>query len=217
MFIYKITNKHNGLSYIGQTIHTVESRWRSHCYKGSFCRKLSNAIQKHGPDSFEVETIDQAKTLEELNKKEEFWVKELNTLHPHGYNLQTGGKNGIPTEETRQKMSRSQKGIKRPASRKQALKLAAAKKGVKQAPETIAKRAASCRKNIVDCTTGVVYNSIKEAAEALGLQRPNTSMNLKGKNKSCGGRQFQYSQHWDGTLVPQVASGRGKYQCIKAS
>ena len=61
--IYKITNKLNNKSYIGQTID-IERRWRSHktepfnpnsdAYNTLFYR----AIRKYGIDSFIFEIID---------------------------------------------------------------------------------------------------------------------------------------------------------------
>jgi hypothetical protein len=40
-----------------------------------------------------------------LNDREEHWIKELNTLAPHGYNLTTGGDACELSEETKTKMS----------------------------------------------------------------------------------------------------------------
>jgi predicted GIY-YIG superfamily endonuclease len=39
-YIYKITNKTDGKIYVGQTIQTLEERWRNHRKKGSNCRYL---------------------------------------------------------------------------------------------------------------------------------------------------------------------------------
>jgi len=214
MFIYKITNKINNSSYVGQTINGVEKRWMAHCSKRSCCRKLKNAIKKYGKDSFIVETIDIADSLEELNKKEEFWIKQLSTLHPNGYNLIEGGKNRKPTLETRLKRSKSMMGLKRgKRSPEHAEKIASQLRGRKQKPDIIQKRAKHCCKMIVDCTTSIMYNSIKEAADTLGIQRTNISMNLKGNKESCGSRVFQYHKEWDGLLTnKQFSKGIGKYQ-----
>lgn len=53
------------------------------------------AIRKYGEDSFVWEIIDHADSKEELNQKEEYWIRELNTCtldcNSHGYNMTYGG------------------------------------------------------------------------------------------------------------------------------
>lgn len=104
MCIYKITHKTSGTSYIGQTIYKLSRRWRSHCHPKSGCRRLRNAIQKYGESEFRLTVLEKCETLEQLNDREKFWIEALNTFSPNGYNLQKGGYNGIPSEETRIKM-----------------------------------------------------------------------------------------------------------------
>lgn len=114
MIIYKITNKINGKVYIGQTIRTLETRWKEHVlnsfkHKTSMC--LHDSIRKYGAENFTIEQIDVASTRDELDKKEIYWIKYYNSLSPNGYNLETGGnKNHSISEETRIRMSKSQKG-----------------------------------------------------------------------------------------------------------
>lgn len=112
MLIYKITNKTNGNSYIGQTIRTIEERWTEHCKKTSDCSAIANAIQKYGKENFDIEIICSALSIEELNKKEQYFIKEFNTLKPNGYNLTTGGLNFERTLESNNKMSERQIGEK---------------------------------------------------------------------------------------------------------
>ncbi len=108
MIIYKITNKINGKIYIGQTIRPVDVRWRCHCQKGN---ALFNAINKYGKENFTIEEIDRACSINELNEKEIFWIKELNCVAPNGYNLRLGGESGgRHSEETRKRISEASKG-----------------------------------------------------------------------------------------------------------
>jgi hypothetical protein len=46
--IYKISNNFDDKMYIGQTIKSIDKRLKRHCEKSNKCRKLRNAIQKHG-------------------------------------------------------------------------------------------------------------------------------------------------------------------------
>lgn len=117
MIIYKITNKVNGKIYIGQTIRTLEVRWKQHCkdaetnYKGM---AILAAIQKYGKENFTVEQIDIACDRDELDKKEDYWINHYNSLSPNGYNLHTGGKHYECSEETKRKISESRSGEKNP-------------------------------------------------------------------------------------------------------
>lgn len=87
-FIYKITNKVNGKSYIGQTRYTVEFRWRQHQHKKDNCY-FHNAIQKYGADNFTVETLEEC-DVKDLNSKEIFYIAKYDTFN-NGYNLTIGG------------------------------------------------------------------------------------------------------------------------------
>lgn len=87
-FIYKITNKVNGKSYIGQTRYTVEFRWRQHQYKKDNSY-FHNAIHKYGVENFIVETIEEC-NVEDLNSREIFYIAKYDTFN-NGYNLTIGG------------------------------------------------------------------------------------------------------------------------------
>jgi group I intron endonuclease len=107
MIIYKITNKNNGMCYIGQTIRSLSERWKNHRTLKSGCIRLNNAIRKYGKDSFSVEEIASYNTQEDLNDAEEYYIDFHNCLAPNGYNLKTGGSKGKMSEESKIKMSNS--------------------------------------------------------------------------------------------------------------
>lgn len=90
MIVYLVTNKINGKQYVGQTIRSIEERWRDHC-RVKDDNYFHRAIRKYGVNNFAVEVIDFAETTEELDEKEIFWIAKLNTLFPGGYNLRDGG------------------------------------------------------------------------------------------------------------------------------
>lgn len=104
MIVYKITNKITGLSYIGQTIQKLNTRWNSHCKK-SECNYLYRAIQKYGKENFSVEELATYTNLDDLNNAEEYYIDHYNTLAPNGYNLIKGGRNRTVSEITRKKLS----------------------------------------------------------------------------------------------------------------
>lgn len=86
--IYKITNKVNGKSYIGQTRYTLEFRWRQHIHKKDNTY-FHNAIRKYGPENFTLEVLEECSTSN-LNEREIFYIAKYNTFK-EGYNLTTGG------------------------------------------------------------------------------------------------------------------------------
>lgn len=95
-FIYKITNKVNGKSYIGQTRNTVEFRWRQH-YKAKDNKYFHRAIVKYGKENFEVETLEEC-NVEDLNSREIYYISKYNTFE-NGYNLTKGGSAYIAKEK----------------------------------------------------------------------------------------------------------------------
>ena len=109
MVIYKITNKFNGKSYIGQTVQSLERRWRSHCWpsRTNGCHALRSAINKYGSENFIVEEITKCKSVEEMNYREIFYIKLFDTMTPNGYNLRTGGDNSRFSEESKLKLAKS--------------------------------------------------------------------------------------------------------------
>jgi len=107
--IYKITNTKNNKNYVGQAVSHrknkgkykpfgYEGRFRDHiseakCTTKLGCRYLNNAFRLYGKDVF---TLLLLKTcpLEEMDKWEQHYITELNTLYPNGYNLTSGGRAG---------------------------------------------------------------------------------------------------------------------------
>ena len=113
MIIYKATNIINEKNYIGQTIKTLEDRKCGH-YDDAFrikkTTKFHNALRKYGKEKFEWSIVCECSSIEELNEKEKFYIKEFNSFGEMGYNLTDGGLNFIRSEETKKKMSEQRKG-----------------------------------------------------------------------------------------------------------
>jgi hypothetical protein len=104
MVIYKITNKINSKTYIGQTTRDLAQRWKEHCRDFSQ-RKLYRAIQKYGVENFKAEIIQNCSSLSELNNQEVFWINKHNSIR-NGYNIRHGGNNSKNSAETREKLSK---------------------------------------------------------------------------------------------------------------
>lgn len=86
--IYKITNKVNGKSYIGQTRYTIEFRWKQHQHKKD-STYFHNAIHKYGIENFSIEILEEC-DIKDLNSREIFYIAKYDTFN-NGYNLTIGG------------------------------------------------------------------------------------------------------------------------------
>lgn len=80
--IYKITNKVNNHCYIGQS-RNIAKRWIDHCSAANspiheaYEYPLYRAIRKYGIQNFSFEILELC-SINELNEKEQFWIKTLN-------------------------------------------------------------------------------------------------------------------------------------------
>ena len=94
MYVYKITNKANGMCYVGQTIKDPKIRFKEHCARTSGCWALRDAIFKYGQENFILSILAEARDSDELNNLEVKFIKKNNCVHPKGYNL-TNGRSGV--------------------------------------------------------------------------------------------------------------------------
>ena len=114
-YIYLRTNKINGKKYIGQVttkrFKARQNKWNNLNlpYAGNV---INNARKKYGIESFGFEILKECED-EELDYWEKYYIKELNTKVPYGYNMTDGGggTSGFTvSEETKKKMSEKMKG-----------------------------------------------------------------------------------------------------------
>lgn len=89
--IYLRTNLTNGKQYVGQTTNWEEREygWKTRQkYSGG---AIDNARNKYGLENFKTEVLKECSTQDELNYWEQYYIKELNTKVPNGYNITDGG------------------------------------------------------------------------------------------------------------------------------
>lgn len=188
LYIYKITNLINGKLYVGR--HTCKSLENSYMGSGILIKK---SIRKYGEENFSKEILCLCEDEYELNQMEIFWIKELNTMVPIGYNLTIGGEgtNGLKmSESTKAKISAIAK-----------LKIGELNPfwGKKLSPEHIDKMT---RTRVVAITGGnnpsavkvlcieedIIFDTATDAALWSGLKHPTTILKAaKGQRKSAGG------------------------------
>lgn len=110
MVVYLAKNKINGKMYVGYSSKGLDYRITIHKYK-SKSRKLlfHKAIVKYGISNFEWTILFESDSLEETKNMESYFILELNTISPFGYNLTSGGNGGTPNYETIMKIKNSLK------------------------------------------------------------------------------------------------------------
>ena len=126
MFIYKITNTKNNKVYIGQTIRPIQERFKRHktdALNNILDTHFARAIRYYGEDAFIIEQIDTAETQEELNQKEQYWIRYYDSVNT-GYNetdaiYKCGGntyksKTEEEMQEIKQRIRKSKLGEKNP-------------------------------------------------------------------------------------------------------
>lgn len=212
MLIYKWTNKINGKIYIGQTTKSLADRVRMHVNTASAGSTvpLHNAIRKYGIESFIIEVVEKAVSLEELNRLEIKYILEYNCLAPRGYNLKAGGDNHHWHPNSREKARKSAKARMTKDNGAQWSQVLAKgreslkgkdpwNKGKKATSEAILNQSKAhigqpaWNKTALYCVeTGELFSSIKEAAIKLNLQSSKICNVLKGKRKHTGGLTFKY-------------------------
>ena len=173
MWIYKITNIQNNKVYIGQTIRPIEQRFKRHlsdALNNILDTHFARAIRKYGKENFIIEQIDEAQTQDELNQKEQYWIKYYNSVND-GYNetdaiSKCGGntyqsKTEEEMEIIKEKIRQTKIGSKNPMARK-----------IK-------------RTNIITQEVDI-FDTIISCAKACGIQNGKTSITtrLNGQVKS---------------------------------
>ena len=110
MQVYKIINNITGKIYVGQTKVGIEKRWETHVHWSSKKQEypLYADFKKFGIENFSIEVLkDNLTSQEELNYWEKYYIKQLNTKVPNGYNICDGGlgiAGYIHTDITREKL-----------------------------------------------------------------------------------------------------------------
>lgn len=99
--VYQITSTKSLKKYIGITANSLNIRFRGHKYRPN--RKLAEAFQEFGKETFSIKLLFVCKDIVEANKAEAFLTTAFGTVE-HGWNIRPGGSNHL-AQETRDKIS----------------------------------------------------------------------------------------------------------------
>ena len=192
--IYKITSPINRI-YIGQS-KNILVRFKS--YRKKDCKRqkfLYRSFLKYGVENHIFEIIEEC-CIDLLNERERFWQDFYNVLDG-GLNLclvNTKQKKFVHCQDSKNKISKTHKGKK--LSKKHIEAICNSRRGKKLSEDHINKLNKAPRNNyndkiskpILNINNGIFYNTIREAANSLNLNR-NTlkgllNGNAKYKNKT---------------------------------
>lgn len=194
--IYVITHKESGRQYVGQTRKTLAWRWRKHCQRAARGKRHMNvvrAIHQYGPDAFTIELLEQCHSLDELNEREIFWIKTLNTLKPNGFNSRAGGNERFVPAEIGGRISVALRGRKNgPMNAEHRRNISRAHIGKKRSPETRQKIALTLigrKLSLEHCAKISAMQKGKKREPMSAERRANISAAMKGRTLSPEHRQ----------------------------
>lgn len=167
--IYVIRNMEDNKKYVGQSVNLLK-RVRVHFWAKNPVSYLHKAINCHGFKKFEVQF---ASVDEDLLSEAEVWcIKQFDTQAPRGYNLTWGGEGStgyVMTQASKDKLSKSIKGLPKPADF--GLKISAANRARWADPAARARQgelsrsrtlSEEAREKIRKAATGRVCKSIRQ-------------------------------------------------------
>lgn len=93
--VYLITHLDNGMKYVGYTSKDLRTRWQQHCNDPKSA--VYEAIRREGY-RMTMELLGEFDTKIEALRKEQEYIRTLNTLAPNGWNVQ---EREIPEPETK--------------------------------------------------------------------------------------------------------------------
>jgi len=105
-YVYCITNKINGKSYVGCTNLTIKRRWCKHLSEARLgsSRPLHAALRKYGARNFSLTCVEKIEGhRKDLLEAERRVIRERSTLVPDGYNLTIGGEGVVLVGEAKQR------------------------------------------------------------------------------------------------------------------
>lgn len=133
--IYLLTNTVNNKIYIGQTWLELHIRMGKNGGNYSNSTYLYSAINKYGSDNFKYTVLAEVATQEEADILETKYIEQYRSMEKDiGYNIKTGGSAGRHSEETKRKISATEMG--KTASIETRERMSKSQKGLKKPPHT---------------------------------------------------------------------------------
>lgn len=210
-YIYKISNKINGKSYIGKTSNLLR-RWKQHKSGRGNTSILKKALIKYGIDNFDFVKLAEIKkdSIIELNSSlsllEMCYINAYDS-YSHGYNATIGGDGACgfkPSMETRHKMSIAKKG--KPLSIKRILAyktIAENRRGISMDRDAVIRGAIKRRKPILQYNLKGDFVAEHPGSSLISSTYANANIIAccKGKLNSAYGYIWKYK---NGKVEPHI-------------
>ena len=192
--VYKITNKKNGMVYIGSSID-VERRWRQHKESSinesdhHYNYPLMIAFREFGIANFTFEVIDTLSNWEEMIEAEHNWIIKENCVIPNGYNQTNKTDSPMFDPTIAKKMSNTKR-------------------------EKYGKKVCEIdnENNIIN-----IWLSLAEAGEKTGLDRYKISDVCNGRRLTTGNRIFRFIDENNNLIEPEKKVNQNQINRITKS
>lgn len=205
--IYQIRQISSGKVYVGSTVRNFYDRL---CAHRSVLRRnkhssiyLQRSWNQYGEDDFVFEILEDIDDISNILKTEMNYINLLKSSNPEfGFNIakevSPNRLGHIQNDLTRRRISSRLKGVQKSEQARANIREAKIGEnnpmwGKKQSKEFIDRRMRNLRKKIRR-SDGIVFTSIKEAAECLGCRPQSISSALRSGRK-CRGYLFYYEEH----------------------
>ena len=109
MIIYVFTNKITGQQYVGKSINKfidryVGCRW----WEKPSNKYIKHSVEKYGLENFQLSILEYGiENNNKLKELERYYIKNLNTIYPNGYNYLEGGEEMVHTQASREYIAES--------------------------------------------------------------------------------------------------------------
>lgn len=175
--VYMHRHKANGKVYIGCTKKRLSKRFENgKGYKR--CTRFWDAIQADGFDAFEHTVILDGLTQEEAYRLEEMLIDAYDSMNPdHGYNLRRGGVHNVPCKEVGNRISKAKMNHDVSEETREKLRKYGTKKVLQKT---------------MDGKPIRVFDSLSDAARAVGGFKSNIYAVCVGRKTSCRNYKWEY-------------------------
>ena len=240
--IYKITSP-TGRTYIGQSIK-IDKRFKGYKTLKTSANsqvKLYRSFIKHGVENHTFEIIEECK-IEDLNCRERYWQDFYDVLNG-GLNCKltkSVDKSGKLSDETKEKISKANSGENHPMYGKKASKRSIELRvekisgenhpmyGKKVSKERREKTSETCKKRLINVggkngnsklviclETGIFYDSLRDASEALNIKMSFLKRVLNKNNKCINRTSLLYVEDYNTEIIKNYRLPKDNRQYIK--
>ena len=206
-YIYKIINTENNKIYIGKTSTCIQKRFSKHIYEANnpqtkgYLFTLHKAMRKYGIEKFQIQQVEEVDNSI-LNEREKYWIEFYNSIIPSGYNMTFGGEGSVKIDynlvynlwDDGNSIAQISKILNHSIPQLKTILLNyknfSVEENNRRTINATKKRVGQYDKNTQKLIN--IYDSIKDAANAINVDRSCISRCCSGKKKSSRGYIWRF-------------------------